>query len=405
MAKKVAETLKDLPTSDVLARVLDPEDDIADIVAELKKHWAYNLYTRSPGPALLERGIMTTRDLDLACFLAALVERKAVINLPVYESRRQSVKREGEYTVSSENRHGSIMGLTANQDVFSFSVRMNDMNVITSGETNGTGTDQVGAPRNFMLVDLDGRWYPGWQKIVFLPSAKENAWLREKELMTWNKSLSFEHFIHPNRWTSLYGQWYVLTKIVIDRLKAEASYLRKEVKKITDSGKATFPKTGPGALREWAKTEAVGESESIQVPFFEAIVDGVPISEAYPVVPATTEGLVAAKARINAIQYYDVPALSFAVRATEMAFANKAKSFSIFPRDSKGRIDETKPVGELPQEPFPAWVSGATWERNHKVKRTMWNRLVLHQHVPFAKGLAIRYRVDTKAERVRPEID
>lgn len=378
--KHVASTLKSIPTSEVFKKIVDPTDDCVDIVADMKAHWAYDLYTRRPGPALLEDGVLKPTDLDLACFLAALVDRKAVINLPVYRSRRGATVRKGEHVVSKDNRHGHVLGLVANMGVFSFSVRMQDMNVMV---TNDDGKDTVGAYRNFMVVDLDGQWYDGWKKIEFLPSRKENDFLTDRKLWTGNE-IVFENFVHPNRWTSFYGQWYLLTKLLVQRLRAEVKFRNKEMKEKLAAG-ISFPVVGEGAPRQWPETERVGNVETKEVTAFEAEVDA-PIPETFRVYSNDQTGLIAAKKRQVLLQYTDVPTLNFAVRATELAFFNMI-------------CDVRTGFGG---EPFPSWISGARWE-DHKIKRTSWKRLVLHQQFPFEKGLALRYRVYKKSEQVAIE--
>lgn len=370
--------MKELAPKEVINRILDPKDFLNDVIAALKDHWSYDLYTRRPGPALVEDGVLSSTDLDLACFFAALVERSAVINIPTYKSLRAATKREGEYIVSKDNRHGHVLGLTANKDVFTFSIRINDMNVMSS---DGSGKDTVGAPRNFTLVDTDGQWYDGWKKIVFLPSRKENAFLEDKRLWTGNEVV-FKNFIHPNRWISFYGRWYLLTKILIDRLRAETTFCNSECKRLEAAG-IRYPETGPGAQQVWPATESE-PGEPVKVKAFEAEIDGVTVPTAFPGYEVSQAGLVAAKARAKQLRYYDVPMLSFATRATELAFANAAGWRS----------------GVL-KEPLPAWYSDGKWERDHKIKRTLWNRLPLDRSVSFlSDGACLRYRIYEKTERV-----
>jgi hypothetical protein len=242
-----------------------------------------------------------------------------------------------------------------------------------------------------MLVDLDGTWYDGWNKIEFMPSCKENDFLDDKSLWTGN-TVFFKNFVHPNRWVSFYGQHYLLTKVLVMRLRAEAAFRRVEVKAKLASG-LTFPTEGEGAPKEHGAVEVVGESKAEKVAAFEAEVD-VDVPEFYDSYPDTQEGLVAAQKRATLLTYTEVPALNFAVRATELAFAQRARSFDVVSNGAE------KPTGSPPSEPFPAWISGAKWDHEHKIKRTVWNRLVLDQKIPFAKGLALRYRVYKKTERV-----
>src|SRR5258706_15269663 len=129
--KQIATTIRALAMSDELQRVLDRTQSVDDLIAQLLQHWSYDLYARKPGPALLaDDGALKPTDLDLTCFLSALVDRRAVINLPTYTSRRPSTEREGERVLSKHNRHGQVIGTAANRECFSFSVKILDQNVI-----------------------------------------------------------------------------------------------------------------------------------------------------------------------------------------------------------------------------------------------------------------------------------
>lgn len=414
MTKKVASSLENLASSEPWQRILDPNDACDDIGKELIEHWGYDLYERRPRRALLEDGVLRPTDLDLACFLSTLADRGAIIDLPTYTLRRPATKREGERVVSKDHRHGKVLGLVSNKEVFSFNVKISDLNVVfntspcpncegkglikgltpclkcnETGEIqspNGEG-EQAGAPRNFMLVDLDGNWHEGWHSIIFTPKRKENDFLDKHELYTGN-TIFFENFVHPNRWVSFYGKWYLLTKLLVERFRAEASFCGSQVKSIQASGQS-FPASGPGSEREWGKSEVVGPAVSEKVPAFEAEIDA-DVPRSFPAYPTTQAGLIAAKARMNHLRYEITPALSFAVRATELAFSKKADAFAWLPSVARAHG----------LEPFPSWITGAAWEHDYKIKRTVWNRLVLGRHAPFVKGMALRYRVYEKSERV-----
>ena len=238
-----------------------------------------------------------------------------------------------------------------------------------------------------MLVDLNGTWHDGWKKICFSPKRKENDFLESKGLWT-GDTVYFENFVHPNRWVSFYGQWYLLTKLLVERYRAEAAFCGTEVKRIQAAG-LKFPESGQGAQVEWGKTEVVGPSATEMVPAFEAEIDA-DIPRSFPAYPTTQVGLVAAKARMNALRFNVTPALSFHVRATELAFCNKADSFAWLPQSTR----------QHQAEPFPSWITGAAWEHDYQIKRTSWNRLVLGRHAPFVAGMALRYRVYEKSEKV-----
>jgi hypothetical protein len=377
VAKHVAQTLKDAAAGDAMQRILDRSEPIQDIIDTLLDHWSYDLFSRKPGPAYFENGVFQPTDLDLACFMSALADRKAVIVLPHYTSRRAKTIREGERILSKTNRHGQIQGLTSNKEVFSFSVRILDQNVIQAGTE--TTPDEAGAYRNFMLVDIDGTWHDGWSRIEFSPTAKENDFLKDKSLWTGN-SVVFKNFVHPNRWISFYGQYYLLTKALIARLEDENKFLNTEVDRLLNAG-CKFPPVGAGAKKEWPKTTK-GESVAEKVDAFEAEVD-LPFSGSFPTFQVENESLVEADTLARILKSKVVPALRFSTRATELAFFKAGCK-------SKG---------------LPAWIKEGSrdiWESGYVVegKKKEWERLIFTQLFPGQKGIALRYRVYTKTERV-----
>ena len=350
--------------------ILDRSLSADSLVAPTLRSWSADLYTRRPGPALLEDGALKPTDLDLACFLAALVERGAVINLPTYERRRPETARSNEHVVSAENRHGKVTGLIANRHAFSFSVRIFDANVIVAGAADGSTQDSVGAFRNFMLVDIDGTWHDGWKRIQFLPSAKENSFFEDKKLWTGN-SVIFQHFVHPNRWVSFYGTPYLQLKLLIQRLEEECTWYRAQHKERRADGPSDEQGDGSSHVRSER-----GPSVTEMVDAFEAIVDA-PWSGEFPALPKRSKDVLhTSEARIHSLQYTLLPQLRFAARATELAFYN----------------------GGMMAKGFPSWVEEADWEIGYKEKgkRTQWNRLTMIEDV------FLRYRVYTKSEAVAP---
>jgi hypothetical protein len=349
-------TLKHTSLEDLLHQITARDDDpirsgLATLVAQ---HWAVDLTTRNPAPALIEADGLKPTDLDLAAFLAALVDRHAVINIPEYRARRPVEKVATEHVISKENRHGHIVGLRANKEVFSFSILIKDTNVMTMNNDQ----QEVGAYRTFMIVDLDGTWYDGWKTIEFLPTAKENAWLDDKQLWTDNKLL-FQNFVHPLRWPSFYGKYYIATKVLIARLEDEARALRGWIKE-----------RRRGAAQEQEPREAkeeIGASKKIVVAAFEAVVDGPDLRGKYNN-PEHISDAVTRLAEINKI----LPSLRFATRATELSFHQHGP------------------------DPLPGWIDTIWSQWRGKGCRTVWNRIT----VPMAKDVAICYRVWDKIETV-----
>lgn len=368
--KRVAKTLKSVLDHPVMKVVTDKESDINTVIDEVSGFWTYDMYTRKPGPAL-EDGVFVGTDLDLACFLSTIADRGAVINIPWYKSMRPKTIKEGERISSKENRHGPILSLSSNKDVFSFGVKIRDYNVMT--------TDSVGEPRNFSLTSPDGNWYDGWSTIGWDPSAKENQFLTENEIWTGNRVV-FKHFVHPNRWISMYGQYYFITKALIDRLTAQASDHFKQMKRMLEAG-IEYPDSGKHAKKEWPKSERE-EGKSVKFESLEVEVDFPYNDSSFPVLENSVENLIKLTEERRLWNNTIIPNLRFSTRITELAFYKHG----------------LKNDGS---EKMPAWISGtATWERDFKFprKRNKWDRIKFMQPGVGEFSVAIRKRIKTKSE-------
>ncbi len=352
----------------LLHALADRTRPIDPLVHQLLQDSAYDLYARRPGPALLDNGVLRPTDLDLACFLSALADRGAVINLPTYERRRAKTTREGEHVVSAANRHGKILSLSANKEALSFSVKIEDANVITS--------ESVGAPRNFMVVDVEGGWYDGWKTIEFMPSRKENAFLTDNALWT-GRRVVFENFVHPNRWAAIFGRPYLALKLALARLEAEAQHLFAEQKRLVGMGvrRDRVPLEDDADAESRPKSET-GSSKPIQVQAFETEVDGPAPSAAFPALEPTWEALAGAYQRRKFLVYTLCPKIRFTTRATELAFVKNGG----------------------PERHPPAWspANAVGWKRGvvFPGKRTAWTQAYV------GTGLALRTRLYMKTERV-----
>ena len=337
--------------------------------------WDLDLYQRKPGAAYDKEGNRTgTTDLDMITFLFALRHRQAVINIPTYKGIRASSRKEGQQVLSKENRHGKITGLSSNNETFTFGAKIMDMNVI-----NHQDGGSVGDFRAFSLTDLDGGWWEGWQRIEFSPTAKENDFLNDRRL--WDGfTLTFENMVHPNRWISLYGKPYFITKALIARLEEEGKHLDKQIKRMLTVG-ITYPGGGT-QQKTWPKSTKA-ESKAIKIEAFEVEIDMPDRSGEYPVHQDNQEQLVAATERRREIIFKELAALRFVTRGVEYAFYKRTKN-----RDG--------------DEPFAAWITDAAWERDYTPpgKRTKWNRLILFQPQVGHHGVAIRTRTKQKTERV-----
>jgi len=365
MAKEVAGTLVSVLDNPLMRAIQDRRTDLRDTIQKVQGFWNYDLFSRKPGPAYRD-GVFVGTDLDLACFLYALVDRKAVIKLPTYQALRARTKTEGQMLSSKHNRHGQILSLVSNQHTFVFSVRLMDMNVMTTGK--------VGDYRNFAITDFTGDWYDGWHVIEFLPTAKENSFITDNDLWSGNR-ISFKNFVHPNRWTSFYGQYYFITKALIARLKDECKFIRALIKDMEAHG-VKWPDHGDGARKEWPQTTKEA-GKKIKVSAFEVEIDLPDPVGSYLGAAFTTENMVH-KQEILDTYRRAVAQLQFMTRATELAFY----------KHGSGKL--------------PAWIKNAEWQEGYvqKGKRTKWDRLVLFQPQVGQVGVSLRKRLYEKTEEV-----
>lgn len=366
MAKQVAATLKNILNDPLMKLVRDKSTDIQPAVSECLSYWDYDLYTRKPGPAYQD-GVFVGTDLDLVTLLYAMIDRGAVIKIPTYKSLRPRTQKTGEMVVSKADRHGKILRVNGNQNSFVFSVLIKDMQVMT--------TDTVGGFRNFCVTDFRGTWYDGWETIEFLPTAKENAFLNDRNLYT-NSKIEFKHFVHPNRWVAFYGQYYLKTKALIERLKDEDSWLYQRRKELEDAG-ITAP---PGYLMESDYEVDKAAGKKIMIKAFEVELDLPPLEAEYSchkVEPTPDCWVRLYETRKRNMQA--VARLCAMTRATELAF-----------------------VLHGGYQRLPGWIKNAGWEQGYKQKgkRKIWNRLVLGQPIVGQTGIALRARTWDKTENV-----
>lgn len=368
--KHVGLTLKTILDNPVMQIIMDRSKNLDEVIDVVRGYWGYDMYTRKPGPALID-GVFEGTDLDLACFLTALADRGAVINIPRYKSMRPATIVEGQRVVSKDNRHGKIVKLISNKDVFSFGVNIMDMNVLT--------TDSVGDFRTFSLTSPDGNWYDGWDRIEFDPSAKENQFLTENKIWTENRVI-FKHFVHPNRWISLYGQYYFITKALIARLTEQAADNFVQIKSMINAG-IKYPESGEEAKKEWPASKKE-PGKSVKFESMEVEIDLPDNKTEFIQYDFDQKPLILLTNQRRLWNNTIIPILNFSARITEYAFYKYGQKIE-------------------GGEKMPAWLSGGTeWERNFKFpkKRVEWDRLKLLQPGVGEYSVAIRKRLKTKSE-------
>jgi len=364
--KYVARSLLTLLDNPLVLDTLNKSKPIEPVAEVAVGFWNYDLFARKPSPAYNDYGVFKGTDLDLACFLYALVGRNAVINIPRYKSATVRTERADQQLTSAANRHGRLMGVKANQDFWKFNITMIDENVIQE--------DTVGDFRTFSLTDYDGDWYQGWDKIEFVPTLNENKFITESKLWS-GHTIHFSNFIHPNRWTSFFGHHYVISKLVVERLAEEIRHLNAQIKLIKASG-IEFPEgEGPASYDD----RTYGDAKSVKFQSFQAkiFIPEMGLSGAWPSIEHTQENLVSTYNRRKRLSNFK-DALMFMTRATEYAH-------SINP------------------DRMPHWIKNVEWEDGFKVSsrsRTEWQRLKLFQPEVGKHAVSILKRTYEKSARV-----
>lgn len=372
-------SLIDIMSNPLMKKIQDRGSDISEIVKEITKNWEYDLDNRKPSPALSEDGIFKGTDLDLCTFMMSLASRKAVINLPIYNSRRPSIyDSNSTRVISKENRHGKLTGMVANSSLFSFSARILDNNVVV---TNEDGSEECGEFRNFMITDFDGSWYSGWESFEWSPSSKENEFLNNNKLWTEN-TVVFKNFVAPQRWISLYGQHYFILKAAIQRITEECQFLEAQKKSMLHSG-INWPASSDSRPQEGSftrKEDAESTESKIEVIAYLFDVDVPDRTGEYFSPSYSVDNLVKCYETRKYLTYTVKPQLQFIARCIELAWVNQMNK-------------------EGTPNFFPAWIQNCKWEER-KEKRTVWTRLILGQESVGELGFAIKYRTKKQIESV-----
>jgi hypothetical protein len=346
---------------------LDRSKNIEGIAMVAKDFWSYDLFTRKPSPAYNEYGVFKGTDLDLACFLYALAGRGAVIRIPYYKSGTKKTTRTDQTRVSEE-ANGQITGVKANQNFFKFSVQIIDQNVI--------GEDKAGFFRTYNLTDHEGNWSNQWRNINFMPTMNENKFITENKLWSGNE-IVFSNFAHPNRWTSFFGTYYVISKIIIDRLAEEITHGNSEIKRMLAED-IKYPE-GEGPEKAAAGTYSYGDTVSKTFNSFQAkiFIPEMGLKGEFPKVPHDQSHLIATYETVKRLKRLK-DFLMFMTRATELAHYNA-------------------------QDRMPAWIKNVDWEPGFKIPgggRITWDRLKLFQPEVGKHAVSILKRTYEKSDQV-----
>lgn len=365
MSKQIAKSLSTLLINPMVLDALDRTKEIEPVATIAKSFWDYDLFSRKPSPAYDEYGVFTGTDLDLACFLYALAGRGAVIKIPYYKAGSKKTVREDQQRTSAE-ANGEVTGVIGNQKFFKFSVQIIDQNV--------TGEDKVGFFRTYNLTDHEGNWSDQWKFINFSPTMNENKFITENKLWSGHQ-IVFKNFAHPNRWTSFFGHYYVISKIVMERLANEIMYLNSQTKAMLSDG-IEYPEGEGPEIFTGGRT--YGATVSKEFPSFEAkiFIPELGLKNAFPAIKFDQAHLVATyekKKRISRLKDF----LTFMTRATELAHYNAP-------------------------DRLPHWIKGVEWESgfNEPRGRIEWDRLKLFQPEVGKHAVSILKRTTIKADQV-----
>jgi hypothetical protein len=313
---------------------------------------------RKPKSVTNKKGEIIYSDLDLLSWLVPLALRGAVIEIPNYTNKRISTTTEGERKVG-QKRFGKITGLVSNKDMYSFSVQITDYNVI--GKDLLTEKEQIGKTRRFMLVDIDGNLRDFGKKLLFSPTAKENAFLFNKNLMI-NNEMSFRYVVHPNRWRSVFSSQHLLKKMLLARINDEAKFYRLEIARLKNEG---------FYLSDVKKTiKEIGLTNKIKLATMEMALKMPKFIGKYKTVANNLEGLKFATDRYKWLIYNIRPLVQFAIRANELAYF---KFGGVLTKNEK----------------IAHWLGDLNWETKSKNfhYKNKWNYLAL------GNGFTLRYRL------------
>ena len=348
--KILPQSLLNLNSNLLMKNIMDRSKDLFITIEKVKKLWGFDMYTRTPSQTLDGK-----TNLDLACVFYSLAERSAAIIIPKYKSLRPKSVDDPDV---KEARTGKIISLSSNKDLFSFSIKIFD--------------EVVNEYRSFCITDPRGNFY--LKEFVWTPTVQEKEYLLENEVSSsLNNQISFKNFVHPNRWTSFYGQNYFITKALIQRIEDECKDIFSQIKAMEKKG-FTYPKDDKNS-KPWPKK--IKESgKPIIFKSLEVEVDFPMINKFLEYKSSQGYMVLLTDIRKNYI-YSILPILRFATRCTELAFFKYANN------------------------KLPSWLGGGVkWESGFKLpkKRIEWDRLKIVQPTVGEFSLAIRKRIKEKSE-------
>lgn len=381
----IAKTLHEIPQHPLVQRTLDRRQHIEEIIEETFARWTHHVYElyrkRHPAPAYIARSdgvrIYQGTDFDLLTLLTVLSHRRAVINIPAYESLREHTSQNNRRVIANENRHGQLVRLISHLESHSFSVLIIDYNV---AETQRSGREKVGAPRSFAVVDDSGKLYEGWYGIEWSESPEERRFIEQNNLEAFRGNIRFKYPVTPALASSFYSQRYLVPAIIesrrldeVEHYKKLAADLREQKIKLPfppDDEKVVYLRDGQKEPLKVENLEAKavlprGFNGNYPLYGIEAFKKGEkPKVKRYTSMPTTLRGkqevLRYCLWHVKKLAYKYGPMIRIPTRMIELAFF----LYGINPDGT-----EIKPSWAVPE-----------WERDYKEKlgaKTKWNKLDL----------------------------
>jgi hypothetical protein len=232
----IAQSLRYLLSNDIVAPVLDRAEDIGPTMSLIRDAWSVDLLARKPSPAFREVNdeyiFVEPSNLGLQPWLATIAQRQGVVILPTYESMRPKSQRSDQTVISQKDRKGNLVSITSNDDSHAFSIRMRDTNVIQQKGDK----QEIGAWRNFAVVDDSGNLYSGWKTLEFLPTATEKNYIRDNKQADLSGRIPVQSWVHPNVAHALMGSRYLSTNIAEQRVTEQKKFYRAMAKDLRESG-------------------------------------------------------------------------------------------------------------------------------------------------------------------------
>ncbi len=328
--KKVPEKLKNILKEPFVKTLINRSQDVD--YETLVKSLIPDIFSKNPTTVCDAEGNYTGTTLDLQSAMYNFMSRNAVINISKYHAMRGTVLKDGQHLVSKENRHGKVVGLSCAKDLWSFGMRIVDVNIMKF--------DDTGDFRVFNVVGVDGEWYEGWERIEFMPTAKENEFFIK---LASNGKITFNNFIAPQRRFNIFSSNYFVIKIALARLEDEIQYLGGLIKLMNDKG-IVLP---PEEKKEWPETTKLGNEKKIKIKSVTYEVDIPPLVGEYAMMPLNQDTLVEVVKRKKWLTYKIKSQLQFYIRGEEYANFRYAN----------------------PDKPFPHWMKGVEWKEYKSPKK------------------------------------